>query len=155
MVDIETISIVIAIVSLSIATIYSALTLRNRNRALQAQLYTEIFDKFNTNEFIDSWIEVMYHQNRKAPEEWWDKYGPIANREAAIKLFSVGILYQTIGMLARERLINPALVFRENPWAAVETWERLEPVVKLIRKEDPKFWDSFKYLADQIKKRRQ
>ncbi len=154
--DLQTISVAIAAVSIVIATLYSALTLRNDNRTRQAQLYVQIFDKLRTEEFIGTWIEVMYRQDFKDDEEWMDKYGPIKNPEAAGKLFSVGMLYQTIGMLVREKLIDPSLVLQENPWAVMATWEKLKPVVKGIRKTgDPRFWSSFEYLANQIKKNRE
>ena len=154
--DLQTISVVIAAVSIVIATSYNALTLRNNNRTRQAQLYVQIFDKLRTEEFIGTWIEVMYHQDFKDFEEWMNKYGPIKNPGTATKLFSVGILYQTIGMLAREKLIDPSLVFQENPWVALETWEKIESVVKGFREiSDPNFWDSFEFVANQIKKHRE
>jgi hypothetical protein len=155
-IDAQTISIMITAVSIAIAAVYYMSVLRNANRTRQAQLYIQIFDKLNTKEFIRTWIEVMYHQDYKDAEEWENKYGPTTNPEAATKLFSVGMLYETIGMLVSEKLIDPGLVFAENPWAAVETWEKLEPVVRGIRKiSDPKFWDSFEYLATEIRKHRQ
>lgn len=156
MIDAQTISMVIAAVSIVIGATYYMGVLRNSNRTRQAQLYMQIFDKLNTKEFIRTWLEVMYHQDWKDAEEWESKYGPATNLDAATKLFSVGMLYETIGMLVSEKLIDPSLVFRENPWAAAETWEKLEPVVRGIRQTaDPKFWDSFEYLATEIKKRRQ
>ena len=135
MVDTQTISIVIAATSIVIAT---------------------IFDKLRTDEFIETWIEVMYHQEFKDFPEWMNKYGPIKKPNAAKKLFSVGIAYQTIGMLAREKLIDPNLILKENPWAAVETWTKIESVVKGLRETgDPQFWTSFEHLANQIKKYRE
>jgi hypothetical protein len=155
MVDLQTISLVLAALSVVVATIINAITIRNANRTRQAQLYVEIFDKLRTKEFIESWIDVIYHQEYKDAEEWMSKYGPLKNPTATLKLFSVGIAYQTIGMLTREKLINPRLLLQENPWAVVETWGKMEPVVKELRKTgDPRFWDSFEYLANQIKEYR-
>ena len=148
MLDAQTISILIAAASIVIAATYYMGVLKNANRTRQAQLYVQIFDRLNTKDFIRTWLEVMYHQDWKNAQEWESKYGPTANLEAATKMFSVGMLYETIGMLVKEKLIDPSLVFGENPWAAVETWEKLETVVKVIRESsDPKFWDSFEYLA--------
>lgn len=153
--DLQTISIVIAALSIVVATIYNAITIRNANKTRQAQLYIQVFDKLRTKDFIESWIDVIYHQEYKDAGEWMRKYGPTENPDATLRLFSVGIAYQTIGMLARERLINPRLLLRENPWAVVETWEKIGPVVQEIRKAaDPRFWDSFEHLANQIKKYR-
>jgi hypothetical protein len=139
-----------------IGAVYYVGVLRNANRTRQAQLYMQIFDRLNTKEFIRTWLEVMYHQDWEDGEEGERKYGPTAYLEAATKLFAVGMLYETIGMLVSEKLVDPSLVLRENPWAAVETWEKLEPVVRGLRgASDPKFWDSFEYLATEIRKRRQ
>ena len=139
-----------------IAAIYYLGVLRNANRTRQAQLYMQILDRLNTREFIRTWLEVMYHQDWKDAEEWENKYGPTTNLEAATKLLSVGMLYETIGMLVNEKLIDPSVVFGENPWAALQTWEKLEPIVRRFRESsDPQFWDSFEYLATEIRNRRQ
>jgi len=154
-VDVQTISAVIAALSIVIVAMYYALTLRSSNKTRQAQLYMQILEKLSTRGFIAAWLEMMSQWDWKDYEEWESKYGPAANLEAATKLFSIGMVYETIGMLVSENLIDPRLVLRENPWAAVETWEKLESLVKVFRSGgDPKFWDSFENLANQIKKHR-
>jgi hypothetical protein len=58
--DVAVASIVIACVSIVVATILAVLQLRNWSRTRQAQLFMELYEQFYTPEFHRRWMETVY-----------------------------------------------------------------------------------------------
>ena len=154
LVNIQTISIVSAALSV-VFGVYKGLTeLRKVVETRHVEMLLEFIRLDNEN--MQNWIDVMFHQNPREYEEWPKKYGPLTNPEACARFYSVLNFYQSIGLLARERLIKTELLYQIHGASTyVRTWETIEPLIKRWREEwnEPTMYDAVEYLYEDVKKK--
>ena len=156
MVDLQTVSIVIAAISVVIGVANSILTNRRAERRRQIELETrqeELFMEYRattTYEGLRHWQDVMYRQDWKTWDEYWEKYSTRVNLEAATKVMYIANLFHTLGVLARERLIDPKFIYKQDPHSVVLTWNRLKPYVIGVRKNlgIHQLYEAFEWLAN-------
>ena len=101
--------------------------------------YTYLVSKDFTNN-----IEFLEHFDIETNPEGWANY------------IYIGTRYQNIGLLLKEGLIDPDLVFEIfNPMVIIQLWEKIRVVEfeTRIRNKHPKHYDAFEYLYDEAKKR--
>ncbi len=73
-VDIQTVSIVIASASVVAGVIYYALQIRNQSRVRQTDLTLRLYQQFGSKEFMNSWWQVITREE-KDYNEYVKKYG--------------------------------------------------------------------------------
>jgi hypothetical protein len=104
---------------------------------VKAYSYLMSIDFTNLEEFLE-------HFDRKKNPEAWASY------------IFVGTRYHNIGLLLKEGLIDPELVFEIfNPMVIIQLWEKILPIEKETRRRNnhPKHYDAFEYLYEEAKKR--
>jgi hypothetical protein len=92
----------------------------------------------------------------KTSEEFLEHFNVKENPEAWAYYIYIGIRYNNIGLLLREGLIDPDIVFEIfNPMVIIQLWEKLEPIERetRIRNNHPKHYEAFEYLYNEAKKR--
>ena len=158
MIDLQTVSIVIAAVSVVIGVANSILNNERAERRRQLEQETrqaEFYMQFykNTYEYTKHWQDVLYRQDWKTWDEYWEKYSSRVNPEAAAKVLEVARRYETLGSLVREKLIDPKFLYKQDPHSAVLTWERLKPIVMGVRKNlnITNWGKSFEYLVNLMR----
>jgi hypothetical protein len=132
LVSLQTVLQVIPAISVSIAAIYYALTLRRAEKdrqttieTRQAQLFMQIRDKWDMN-MIRRRFEIMSW-------EWDDyndfieKYGPDTNPDAWSNLISMAQFFEGIGVHVKRGFINPALVDDLLSGPIMQFWEKTRP----------------------------
>ncbi|MFW9890056.1 MAG: hypothetical protein ACFFER_17875 [Candidatus Thorarchaeota archaeon] len=103
--DLASVSIVIASISVVIGLVIAILQLRDQNRTRQAQLFMEIYSQFSQSGFLDFSLRLkeafLDHKEESIPD-YWEK-----NRGNALSVLS---FYEGVGVLVKRKLVDINLV---------------------------------------------
>ena len=148
MVDIQTISIVIASAGVFAAAIYYILQLRHQTKMRQTDLLVRLFSTLANKDWLESWEKV---RDREVLD-----YNDYKAKYAFVELNEVFLFYEQLGRLLQKRLIDIDLL-PLYPGQIKITWEKMKPVVEGGRKRynEPKFGYWSEYLYNEMKKREQ
>jgi hypothetical protein len=147
MVDVPSVSIVIASAGVLVAAIYYILQVRHQNKVRQTDLVMKLYSQFNSFEFQEVWEEVL---NREAKDfdDYKEKYG-------WSEFAAVGLFFEGIGILLRRKLIDIELVDDMFTTPIKWTWEKMKDITLEWRKvrNQSEILEWFEYLYNEMKKR--
>jgi hypothetical protein len=154
--EVQTVSIVLTGLSVSMAAIYYTLTLRNTNRTRQAQLFMQIYSRFDDPDWMVNWGQVVRQWDWEDYEDWYSKYSPEMDIEAAAQYGSVAAYFEGIGVLVYKRLIDVDIVADLMSRNITIFWEKMGPIIKERRKryESEYVWEWNEWLYNEVKKRK-
>jgi len=149
MVDIQTISIVIASAGVLVAAIYYVLQIRHQNRMRQTDLVMKLYVQFSSLEFQKLWEEILKRE-AKDFDDYRHKYG-------TAELWSADLFFEGIGILLKRKLIDIELVDDMFTTPIKWTWLKIKDIVLEARKvrNQPEIVEWFEYLYNEMKKREQ
>jgi len=155
MVDIQTVSIVIASAGLLAAAIYYVLQIRHQTKMRQMDLLMRIYLTWGSEDMKKA-LQTVFALEFKDYDDFIKKYGP--SSRAWVDVDKVGWFLNGLGFLVHEGFVNIKLVlglFHAAAW--IMLWEKLKPVVEGVRKTFgfPESYAWFEYLYDEVKKREQ
>ena len=133
MASIETVSIVIAAVSVVIGVVNSIRSSREAKQQRQTELFMQVFDRYNDVEYRKIWQELRYHQWEDY-DDWERRYGPPEHIDTWSRVESIGAYFQGIGVLVEEELIDIRLVDKLLRRQIIGLWEKYGPIAKERRK---------------------
>jgi len=146
-VDISTVSIVLASTSVMAAAIYYILQIRQQTKVRQTDLVTRLYSTFASLEFQEAWHKI-YFTEFKDYDDFVEKIGG--------KRWPVLIFYEEVGVLLHRKLIDIGLVDDLLGNSIRTLWEKIRYVMEEARKRyDPRFYKYFEYLYNEMKKREQ
>jgi hypothetical protein len=157
MVDIQTISFVVAGISVTIAAIYYISTLRNTYRGRQASILSSLQSRIDTPEFWERYIDIVWVYGNMSYDEY--KKVVLESKEKSAQVMSVISTFYHIGWLVQMKIldINAVMGFLFDVVAVhdivmphLERWGE-EPETPY----NPRHYPYFTYLVDEIKKRRE
>lgn len=159
MVDISTISIVIASAGVLVAAAYYVLQIRHQNRMRQTEIETRQADllmrmhlAFSSKEYSEAALKML-STDYKDYDDFVKKYGHVfAEGPVQTEFLMMGMFFEGIGVLAKRKLADIALV---NDLFAVEWfWEKVKPLAEGLRKQfnNPHVYEWFEYLSNEFKK---
>jgi hypothetical protein len=166
--DVQTISVVIAAVSVVIGVINSILSSRRaaQNDQLmletrQAQLFTQINSWWRTRDAVKAYGNVRYvysqeYLKTKDFDDFLSKYHINVDPEAYADQMTLWAFLEGIGVLVKRRLIDIDMVKDLLSERIVWFWENLfAPNIDQIRKltDDPTQYDHIEYLYHEMKRR--
>ncbi len=160
MIDIQTISIVMAGVSVTIAALYNIFTLRYTRMNLkttletrQAQLFMQIYDRFQEKEYLKTVYDVLEGWKWTDYDDFMENYGYPSNPDHWALLLSVGTYYEGIGVLVKRKLIDPTVVDDLMSGPIIYFWEKIAPIMLEYRKRTGwvEWFEWIEYLAKEIK----
>jgi hypothetical protein len=149
----QTIGILLTGVSVSIAAVYYTLTLRNTNQTRQAQLFMQIYSRFDDSDWLINWAHVVRQWEWTDYEDWYSKYSPEMNIEAARQYSSVAAYFEGIGVLVYKNMIDVDIVADLiSRWITI-FWEKMGPIIKerRIRYDNEYVWEWNEWLYNKIK----
>ena len=155
MIDVQTVSIIIAAASIVAGVVYYALDLRHRTQLRQTDLVMKLYSTFGTKEFQQSAMSID-SSNIKSYNDLGRNFTKIEDQLAAFSDFqSTCTFFEGVGVLLHRKLIEIDLVDDLLSSAIVIYWERFEPIIKDEREffKQPQIWEWFEYLYNQMKKR--
>ena len=159
MVDVQTVSIVIAAVSVVIGVVNSILTNRSAERRRQMELKTrqvqfflDLYNKFVEKDILTMYMEVLMW-NWKDFDDFYEKYGPEKNLDEFMKWVIVTTHLENMGLIAYEKMVDIHFVANLIGGQIQDFWEKTEPI--LIewgkRYNTPKIMPMTEYLYEQEK----
>jgi len=162
MVDIQTISIVIASASVVAGVTYYALQLRHQARARQdmvkarqADLLMRLHSAFSTKEMVEAALKYMSSEY-KDYDDFVEKYGlPFAEGQVQTVFFMIGMFFEGIGILLKNKLVQLDLV--TDLFAVEMLWLKMKPLAEGLRKQtnNPHFGEWFEYIYNEMQKKRE
>ena len=151
---IEYLPLVLTGLGLTASIFYYANVLQNQNRERRReQMYLRF--QIHDLEYTKAYTYLM-SKDFETTEEFLEHFNVKENPEAWANYIYIGIRYNNIGLLLREGLIDPDIVFEIfNPMVIIQLWEKLEPIERgtRIRNNHPKHYEAFEYLYNEAKKR--
>lgn len=156
MVDIQTVSIVVASASVVAGVIYYGFQIRHQNFQIQQQnkirqtdLVMKLYSQFTSLEFQKMYQEVRT-QEAKDYYDYNEKY-------SWAELTAVGMFFEGIGILLKRKLIDIELVDDMFTTPIKRIWKKIENIIMEERKvtNQPEILEWFEYLYNEMKKREQ
>jgi len=146
MVDIQTVSIMLASASVVAGVIYYSLQIRHQTKARQTDLIIRLYSLVGSKEFCEA-FEKIYFREIKSGDDYLKKYGTVA------EINQVSLVYGALGMLLRRKLIDADIINDITGGTAVMIWEeKLKPIFEPLLKERGLESDSVEYLCNEMKK---
>jgi len=166
MVDIETVSIIIASAGLFAAAVYYILEIRHQTKLRQTDLVVRLYSAFISIEFMDASMKLLAlefkdykdYVNKYGPILSEGKYGPIFNSTPELRdLLIVDNFFNQVGILLHRGFIDAGLLREVFTYRVGLLWKKVEPIILGLRKElnQPEAGKWFEYLYNEIKKREQ
>ena len=157
MIDIQTISIVLAALSFILAATYYILNIQNQRETRQAQLFMNIYNNHTSFQNITILNEILQWEWEDL-DDFFDKYWIPKNTEAFNKWSYYFSTLEGLGILIKDKMLDPELIY-SSQWASIILlWEKFLPVVEAVRVrgnmphayEDPEFlYDEMIRLRDK------
>ncbi|MHA2004497.1 MAG: DUF4760 domain-containing protein [Candidatus Thorarchaeota archaeon] len=152
--DIQTLSVVIAAVSIVIGVIMGILSIRNLALSRKASLFTDFQGQAYDMEFMKALLEINTEWSWNNMEEFFKKYGPETNFDAFAKFSAIGSYFDGMGKLLRLKLIDAKHIPELMAVSIIEFWEKIGPIsneIAVILRR-PEAFSDIKYLYDAIHK---
>jgi hypothetical protein len=152
--DVQTVSVLIASVSVIAGAVYYMLETRHQRIERQTESIIKLSPWFNLNakeiqEAISQTCTVEYTNY----PEYLEKYGG-KPPQTSFKL--LGNYFEGIGLLVYRKLVETDIVFDFWGDIALSIWEDNEPLVMDMRKAsgEPRMFEYWEFLAKEMKKRK-
>ena len=147
--DIPSISAIIAAVGVLIGVVLTVLEVRNLVETRQTDLVIRLYSTFGSEELQDAW-EKTQTREYKDFDVYRKEYGLREVNE-------VGWFFEGVGVLLYRRLIDIGLVDDLFSSPVKRAWERLKPIAEGERNQThrPQIWEWFEYLYNEMQNREQ
>ena len=149
MVDIQTISILIASAGVLAGVIYYILEIRQQTKIRQMDLLMRLFSTFDSNEFQEEYIKFL---DLKITN--YDEYVKTYGFKGLFKIFP---FFEALGIMLNRKMVSLDLVEQMYSQSIQIMWEKTKPIQEGLRKKysQPKWGEWFEYLYDEMKKKEQ
>jgi hypothetical protein len=149
MVDVQTLSIVLTGIGIIGAIVYYTLTLRSANRTRQAQLFMQIYSKWNGMEFSRQ-FEIVMNMEWTDFDDFNRKYGSDIEYATAVRM--VSRFFEGIGLYVKRGLIDVTMVDDLMSGATMRFWEKYRSIMVEARTQWnwPQMLEWTEYLYNEI-----
>jgi hypothetical protein len=156
MVLLDTLSIVLTGIGLIVAITYYALQIRNQTKTRQAQLFIQIYNRFNTKEFVEQMNYLRFRWSIPELEDFSEFMTSEEYQEDFNIVASTVYFFEGVGVLVSKGLIDVGLVDDLMSGPLTHIWERMLPLTDSIRGvlgQPAAEW--YEFLYDKVKPIRQ
>ena len=155
MVDITSISALVAALGVIVGVVFAVLQLRDLVKTRQTDLAIRLYSQVCDKEHIEAWGKYITAEY-KDYNDFVEKYGPLfSDKPVPVAFMMVSHYFEGIGVLLHRKLVDIDLVL--DIFAIGMLWEKMKPLAEGIRKEldQPSFYEWFEYAYNEMKKRQQ
>ncbi len=149
MLDIPSISTIIAAIGVIIGVVLTVLEIRNLVDTRQTDLVIRLYSTYGSQEIQDAW-EKTQAREYKDFSSYRKEYGLREVNE-------IGWFFEGVGVLLHKKHIDIALVDDLFSSPVKLAWEKIKPIAEGQRKQTnrPQIWEWFEYLYNEMQKREQ
>ncbi|MFX1351933.1 MAG: hypothetical protein ACFFA1_06920 [Promethearchaeota archaeon] len=149
MVDLMSVSIGIAAVSVVIGVVFAVLELRNVVKQRQTDLVMRLYSTFGDKEFRNEYNKILDLE--------FQDYDDYVEKHGLEGVIAVGVFFEGIGVLLHRKLIDIGLVTQLFRQSTKLMWERAKPIINGMRKQydQPRWGEFFEYLYNEMQRREQ
>jgi hypothetical protein len=147
MVDVQTVSIMLASASVIAGVIYYAFQIRQQTKIRQMDFIMRMPFPITSKDAVQIALTI-----KKAKFENFEDF----EKKYYVEARQVGDWSENLGVLVKRKLVDISLVY--DIYGDVdETWEKLKPWIEETRRRanNPKVYEWFEYLYNEMKKREQ
>ena len=154
MVDVQTVSIMLASASVIAGVVYYALQIRHQTRIRKTDLIIRLYSRLHSNEFDDAYPKIMSLEF-KDYEDFVKRYGRRhsgKSPEIDKAIATVCGFFELVGTLLYRKHIDLGLVYDSFGVSMIkEVWEKTEPLTVGRRREgNEEVGMGFEYLYDEL-----
>ena len=151
MIDIQSISITIAALSIIIAAIYYAMNLQEIRRSRRITLTTTVLEPFMTVEGNQLFIDLMT-MTWDNPEDFMKKYDHRVDTTNFAKRSSMWNRCNAMGSLFREGLLDLKTLYGGTSTRIVWLWFKFKPIIENYRGSDfeTTAYRDWEYMAERL-----
>ena len=142
---------IIAIYTLS----YYTLMLRSQSKTRRAQLFMQIYSRFNEERFWETNFQMRKNLDLWEAEAILDtKYLTLDTKNQA-QFNALASFYEGIGVLVKREIIDLELVNDLMASSILTSWESMKPIILRMRENagDESQYKGFEYVYDRIKEK--
>jgi hypothetical protein len=139
----------VAATGVLVAAGYYVLNMRATLQTRQAQLFMQIFQRFQEPEFTKKWSSLM--------DAEWSDYDDYMNRissnpDHSADRLSVQTYFEGVAVLLMKNMIDVDFVYELMPTMVTTFWKKYEPIVKVVRERlnYPQWFRPVEYLSDRM-----
>ena len=160
MVDVQTVTIVIAGISVIIGVLNSILSSRRANQQRQTRLFIELYNQWISPALVSSYGNVRYNQQYQHmgnPDTHQKVVYEPFNEEMWRHFHTLINFFEGVGVLVQKGFIDIKLVENLLSRRIIWSWEHYKLWVQYNRKKskDPKIFDSLEWLYHRLMQREQ
>ena len=126
--DVTSISAIVAAAGVLIGVAYYILDLRHNREAKEMELSRMVISDVQSEQGAQRWATIM-NLEWKDYDDFERKYGSDYNLDNYAKRFCVWETYNTLGMLVREKLIEPEVLYRINDVNPCFMWSKFKDLI--------------------------
>jgi len=148
MLDIPSISAIVAAIGVIIGVVFTVLQLRDFVRTRQTDLVMRLYSTFGSREFQEAYVKVMATEATDV-ETFLKKQ--------RMETWQVGVFFEGVGVLLHRRLIDIGLVDDLFSGPIKGAWENVKLAIEAERRKGdlPSVAEWFEYLYNEMQKREQ
>ena len=147
MLDIPSISAVVAAVGVIVGVVFTVLELRNLVKIRQTDLLIGLYSTMRSREILGAWEKVRDEEIRD--------YSDAMKKAGGVGLNQIILVFEEVGILLHRKLIDVSLA--EDLFPVKYAWEKLKPMIEGARERfnRPGIGEWFEYLYNEMQKREQ
>jgi len=153
MLDIPSISAVVAAVGVLVGVAFTYLEVRNLTRQRQTDLTMRLHSTWISEEMLKPFLRIM-NLEFKDYSDFEKRYGSfLSENPEQIALTAVINHFEAVGYLMQRGMIDTGLV---DLMPVSIAWKKIKPIVEGFREQvqSPRLYETFEYLHNEMKRRR-
>ena len=149
MLDIPSISAVVAAVGVTVGVTLAYLEVRTLVKTRQTDLVIRLYSTMGSREFQETWERFRARE--------YEDYKDYGKRYGWSEVYQLGIFFEGIGVLLHRKLIDINIVDDLFTAPIKMMWEKMKPIAEDARKflKQPTVYEWFEYLYSETQKREQ
>jgi hypothetical protein len=149
MVDIQTVSVMLASASVIAGVVYYAFQIRHQTRIRKTDLLVRLYSTLASKDWLEAYIKVRDIETVDLSK--------LRAEHAEVEFNEVLLFFDELGVLLQMGLVDIRTVEKLLHAHIKRTWEKTKPIVVAVRKSlnDPQIGEGFEYLYNEMKKREQ
>jgi hypothetical protein len=158
MLDIPSISAIVAAAGVLVGVVIAVIELRNLVKQRQSDLVMRLYSDWGSEE-IQKAVGTVVELEFKDYDDYVGKYGSPPSRGVFEDIWKVAWFFNGVGVLVQSKLADVELIDKLFGYMILGIWEGLEPIVGGFKKQSTpgmrRALEWFEYLYNEMKKREQ